>query len=319
MPLSTDGSLAPSVVGVAPHLRIDVTQSMLARLVPKYRFLKDAQNATLPRTSPDVIQWRRRNRIVVSDPTDHQLTEGVTPDALTRSTDAIKATIYQFGGYLTMTDKTEIMAMDPLLMLDMDDLTTFQAEVEDTYVREQIKAGTNVFRVNARASRGAIVSTDVLDDLTLKKAVAFLRNQNVPTFPDNTYHAIIPAYATFDLFNTDGYKNTGYYQKADDIKNGTVEKLYGVTFMDTSLAIKFTGAGSGSIDVYGTVVYGPGAFGAPDYKSMASRFINKPVGSAGAADPLDQRGSRGTKSALGAKILDENKMVRIEHALGFSG
>jgi N4-gp56 family major capsid protein len=43
--------------------------------------------------------------------------------------------------------------------------------------------------------------------------------------------------------------------------------------------------------------------------------IVKAVGSAGTADPLNQRGTSGWKASLAAKILQQLFMVRLEHAV----
>jgi N4-gp56 family major capsid protein len=45
------------------------------------------------------------------------------------------------------------------------------------------------------------------------------------------------------------------------------------------------------------------------------KMIVKPLGSSGSSDPLDQRGSIGWKANVVAKILNQDWLVRIEHAL----
>jgi N4-gp56 family major capsid protein len=42
--------------------------------------------------------------------------------------------------------------------------------------------------------------------------------------------------------------------------------------------------------------------------------IIKPLGSAGSADPLDQRATSGWKAITTTKILNDSWIVRIEHA-----
>lgn len=75
-------------------------------------------------------------------------------------------------------------------------------------------------------------------------------------------------------------------------------------------------------DVFGTVVYGPGAWGTVSIDGMqggqqvgAASFavIIKPVGSAGSADPINQIGSIGWKAAVVNVILDQDRIERIEH------
>lgn len=76
-------------------------------------------------------------------------------------------------------------------------------------------------------------------------------------------------------------------------------------------------ADSKGIDVHGTLVFGADAYGVIDIAGgSALRTIIKPCGSAGAADPLDQRSTVGAKvDAYAAAILNNLWIVRIEHAV----
>ena len=62
--------------------------------------------------------------------------------------------------------------------------------------------------------------------------------------------------------------------------------------------------------VYSTVILGKNAFGTAGDKQV--QLINKPIGSAGTADPLDQRGTIGWKGYRFMKIIEQTKMLRIE-------
>ncbi len=70
------------------------------------------------------------------------------------------------------------------------------------------------------------------------------------------------------------------------------------------------GAASGR-PVYSTLVLGDNAYGVTDPKGTLEN-ITKPLGSAGSADPLNQRSTMGWKSYHAAKILVNEYMVRIE-------
>lgn len=71
------------------------------------------------------------------------------------------------------------------------------------------------------------------------------------------------------------------------------------------------------LDIHGTLVFGADAYGVIDVNGGgALRTIIKPCGSAGAADPLEQRSTVGAKvEAYTATILNNLWMVRIEHAV----
>ena len=70
-------------------------------------------------------------------------------------------------------------------------------------------------------------------------------------------------------------------------------------------------------DVHGTLVFGADAYGVIDVAGKgALRTIIKPCGSAGSADPLDQRSTVGAKvEAYTAAILNNLWIVRIEHTV----
>ena len=70
------------------------------------------------------------------------------------------------------------------------------------------------------------------------------------------------------------------------------------------------GAASGK-PVYSTLVLGDNAYGVTDPNGTLEN-ITKPLGSAGSADPLNQRSTMGWKSYHAAKILVNEYMVRIE-------
>lgn len=75
-------------------------------------------------------------------------------------------------------------------------------------------------------------------------------------------------------------------------------KIYGAEGMDEKRFI------------YSTVIIGKNAFGTAGDKT--TEIINKSLGSAGTADPLNQRGTVGWKSYRFFKILEQSKMLRIE-------
>lgn len=316
---SSSSAIAPSTVGISPHLHKFMRRDLLSRVVPKLLYAKDAEPNSIPKGMSNVFQARRRNRIVPASAAAHQLTEGVTPAPLTPETDQILVTVYQYGGWINATDVADQISYDNLMQADIKDLGDFCGEVIDISVRENIVAGTQVIFANGRANRAAVAAGDNLTDTEIKKAAAVLRNLNVPTFPDGTYHAIIPSLSVYDLFGTDSWKLKGYYQQASDIEKGKLGDLFGVRFMDTSLAKVFTAAGSGGVNVYATLVYGPGAFASVDLPGLNQDVIIKTVESGGADNPLNQRGSRGTKASMGSVIQDNKRIVRIEHTLGYSG
>lgn len=71
-------------------------------------------------------------------------------------------------------------------------------------------------------------------------------------------------------------------------------------------------AGAKGRDVYSTLFIGEDAYGVTTIEGGGLQNIVKAKGSAGTADPLDQRSTQGWKAIKGATILTEAYMVRLE-------
>lgn len=79
--------------------------------------------------------------------------------------------------------------------------------------------------------------------------------------------------------------------------------------------------GDGSLDgstVYSTLVIGANAYGVTELENGGLEHIVKQLGSAGTADPLNQRASAGWKATKTAERLVENYMIRIESCSSFA-
>lgn len=78
-----------------------------------------------------------------------------------------------------------------------------------------------------------------------------------------------------------------------------------------------TGGGASGVNVYGTLIYGQDAFGNVELGGNGKnvKVIINPPGSAGADDPLEQRGTIGWKvKGFTCVILQDSFIVRLEHS-----
>lgn len=78
------------------------------------------------------------------------------------------------------------------------------------------------------------------------------------------------------------------------------------------------GAGADGSAVYAVICLGKDAYGTTTVEGGGLQHIFKPKGSAGTADPLDQRWTMGWKALHVAERLDESRMLRIECGSTFS-
>lgn len=73
-------------------------------------------------------------------------------------------------------------------------------------------------------------------------------------------------------------------------------------------------SGASGRDVYSTLILGANAYGVTEISGGGLEFIAKQLGSAGTADPLNQRATQGWKCTRVCKILVDEYMVRVETA-----
>jgi len=138
----------------------------------------------------------------------------------------------------------------------------------------------------------------------------------IDTIPVNAcFIGLVHPNTTFDLKQDSAFVPVENYPSQADVMPGEVGKLDEVRFIESTYSKVFTAAGSGGIDVYATLVFGADAYGVSRLSGKAMELITKPLGSAGTADPLDQRASAGWKGWFTSVILNQNFMVRLEHAV----
>ena len=242
------------------------------------------------------------------------LTEGVTPDGKSLSVSTITATVNQYGDFITQSDVLELTTIDNTI-LEATKLLGRQAGITlDTVVRDVLNSGTNVTycpKVGADGTETAVTSRASLDttsQLTVKviqQVVAKLRGQNAPTI-GGKYVAIIHPYVAYDLMRDPDWIEAHKYATPTNLYEGEIGEVAGVRFVQTTEAKVYEGG------VFSTLFLGEGAYGVTEITGGGLQTIVKQKGSAGTADPLDQRSSVGWKAIKTAEILIPNYLVRVE-------
>ena len=250
------------------------------------------------------------------------ITEGVTPDGKSLSVSTITATVSQYGDYITQSDVLELTSLDNTILEATKLLGRQAGATLDTVVRNVMHSGTNVTycpKVAADGTETAVTSRAGLDNtcqLTVKviqQVVAKLRAQNAPTI-NGKYVAIVHPYVAYDLMRDPEWIDAHKYAKPDNLYEGEIGEVSGVRFVQTTEAKIYSGG------VFGTLVFGEGAYGVTEITGGGLQTIVKQKGSAGTADPLDQRSSVGWKAIKTAELLIPNYLVRVESkSATFSG
>ena len=241
------------------------------------------------------------------------LTEGVTPDGKSLTVTAETATVSQYGDYITQSDVLELTALDNTI-LEATKLLGRQAGITlDTVVRDILHSGTNVTYCpkvangaeTAVTTRAGLDATCQLTVKVIQQVVAKLRGQNAPTI-NGKYVAIIHPYVAYDLMRDPEWIDAHKYANPTNLYEGEIGEIAGVRFVQTTEAKIYDGG------VFGTLFLGDGAYGVTEITGGGLETIVKQKGSAGTADPLDQRSSVGWKAIKTAKILIPNYIVRVE-------
>jgi N4-gp56 family major capsid protein len=288
-------------------------RALLERLSPNLAHDKGAREDSVDKNSGLTVNWRYIAPLAAATT---PLTEGVTPAGSALSITASTASLSQYGDFVEYSDVLDLAGIDPVAT-ELVELLGEQAGLTiDTVIRDVVAAGTGVQYAAGRTSRATIASTDIMTATEIRKAVRTLRAANVKPFAGGDYYGIVHPNTAFDIQGDTLFVNVKLYGRPEDIEAGELGRLWGVRFFQTSNAKVFAGAGAGGIDVYATLIYGQGYFGAVDIRgSRKPEVLIKQLGSAGTADPLSQRATVGWKCMFATKRLNESCCVRIEHAV----
>lgn len=301
-------------------------RSMLKAARPLLLHLKWGQVRDIPKGNSLVIKFRRYSLLSAATTA---LSEGVTPSGSQLSVTDVTATVAQYGDYVTLTDLLLLTTLDPVLTETADVLGQQAGNTLDQLCRDVIIAGTTIQYASTSSSRATVASSMKISRDEIREAVRTLQSNDAkkvtrmvnPSTGFNTspisaaYVGIVTENTLYDLKDAQGWTPVEEYASQKDVMEGEVGKLDDVRFVMTTNGKIFSSAGASSIDVHGTLILGQDYYGISRISGAAMKNIIKPLGSAGTADPLDQRSTSGWKATFVAKILNENFAVRIEHAV----
>ena len=277
------------------------------------------QKHPIPKNGGKIIEFRKYDSLPKALT---PLTEGVTPNGQKLSMSVITSNVQQYGGYIELSDILLLTAIDNNLVQATKLLGSQAGRTLDTITREVLNGGTNVQYAEGQvAARNALVGGQASGNhyLTVdavRRAVRFLKVMNAPKINGN-YVGIIHPDVSYDLMSDPKWVNVKTYSDPDGIYEGEIGKIEGVRFVETSEAKVFEGAGASGVDVYSTLILGADAYGVTEITGGGLEHIVKQLGSAGTADPLNQRATAGWKATKTAERLVEQYMVRIETASTF--
>lgn len=171
------------------------------------------------------------------------ISEGITPDGRALDMTSITADLKQYGDYVAGSDLLDLTAVDQVLDETFELLGDQAGLTLDHITRDIIHKGNSVQYANSKASRYLLTSSDVLTSAEIKKAVRTLKRNKAKPFIRNGkpyYVAIIDQDSAYDLMNDEQWQKVAEYQNAEKIEEGEIGKLFGVVFVETPEAKRFS-------------------------------------------------------------------------------
>lgn len=300
---------------------------LLERALPALVHTRFAQVRDIPRNSgTNVIKFRRYGSLTANTTA---LTEGVTPAGTSLSVTDITATVLQYGDYVTLTDVVEYETYDPILTETADILGEQAGDSTDRLMRDVLAAGTTIQYASTATQNSDITAAMKLNRAEVKEAVRTLRGNNAkpvtsmidPSTGYNTvplgrsYIGIVSPETAFDLDDATGFTPVENYPNRSTVMEDEIGSLANVRFVMTTNAYVNAGAGNGGVDVHYTVIFGQNAYAMTRISGETLKNIVKPLGSAGTADPLNQRATSGWKLTFAGKILNNDYLVVVRHGV----
>ena len=308
---TADNNTTPPLNDLSPTMKTFYKTSLLENARNEHYFNQFGQRQPLPKNNGKKVEWRKFDTFAKALT---PLTEGVTPDGNKVNMTKIEKEIAQYGDYTTVSDRLELEAVDPIITAITEEHGAQAGDTLDTITRNEVITGTNVIYAGGQASRASLTSAHKLTPALVNQAFTFLKKMKAPTI-NGCYIAIIHPSVAYDLRESTEWLDVHKYAQPAEIYNGEIGKLHNVRFIEsTEQKIWVTTNGA----VYATTFFGKDAWGIIDPTAESLEVIVKQRGSAGTADPLDQRSTVGWKASHAAKILYQERLVRVESGSFYS-
>lgn len=284
------------------------------------------QKRPIPKNGGKRIQFRRYASLPKAL---KPLTEGVTPEGRKLSATAVEAEVNQYGDFVCLSDVLDLTAIDNNVLEATKAVGRQAGLTLDTITRNVLQSGTNVFycpKVGANGVQTPVTDRSGLDKTctltvdVVKKVAAMLKAANAPKI-DGDYVCILHPYVAYDIMSDPRWEEMHKYTTPENMYQGEIGRIAGVRFVETSEAAVYKGAENScptGLAVFGCLFIAQGAYGVTEVTGGGLQTIIKQLGSAGTADPLDQRSTVGWKALQTAEILMEPYMVRVECCSAFS-
>lgn len=319
----------------------------LERLEANLVYDKYGEQRPLPENQGNVIVWHRLNNPIAGT----VLTEGSSPAASVVSAQKVSATLVFYGDLRSISDQVTATAVCPVVEETVQALGYGAALTKDNIIQLAIGFGsaTSAGLTNSPSTKipslfsqgfplmdgntntvtwptSGIVSPwlggtySVIPTIAhIRQCVTALKNLNAIPFENNLYKGIIHPVESDFVRRDSTFPTWMAYNNLQAMTKGKLGVIERVDFEESSNAMTSSvlasawslGYFSGGGTVYGTLIFGKGAYGVTKLGAKDAK-INVTTG-ADKTDPLNQYTLIGYKLAMAAKILNPSAGIILSH------
>lgn len=299
-----------------PAVRDYYDRLLLMTAYPTLVHAKFAQKRILPEKMGDTIVFRRYARLpTVPIP----LVDGVTPPGSPLSVTDIKARVDFFGNFVTITNQVQLTVEDRVLNESARLLAQNLAQTIDEVTRDVLASTSSVLQCSngtngntptelTKADIDTAVKTLLGNDAEMISEVVVGRDAFGTSPVRPAFWAYIDTDLLDDLEAVANFLHSANYPNQQTVLDSEWGATGNVRWLYTSVG----SVSSASPAVYNNFIIGKEAYAVVHLRSETGEFYVEPLGSAGSADPLHQRGSVGWQHPFVARILNDAFMLNLE-------
>ena len=320
----TTGKLSANILAVYDRM-------LLKRATANQVFDRFGQAKSIPANSntKEAFAYRYKNILPATTPlAEYDGTNIKTGNKIIR--EEVKYAVAHYGDYITYSDELDLYDLDNIRSSFLDILGDQASLTVDTIRRDALRGGTNVVYSDGATTRLEVA--DGLKKLTDNDFVIMqlkLKNQRAKKFTEvikgtdkvgtqpirSAYIGIVDPATTEDLRLLSNWKNVETYasfEQAMEDEVGSKGDFRIIESYNNDPVVQVNTAVA-DVNIYLSLFMGKDAYTTATLRGKQGiRTIVKPLGSAGADDPLEQYGTIGWKAITGCAILNEAWLIRAE-------
>jgi N4-gp56 family major capsid protein len=300
---------------LAPAVREYYDRLLLMTAYPALVHTRFAQKRVLPEKEGDTIVFRRYSRL---DTVPIPLVDGVTPPGAPLSATDIKARVDFYGNFVTITNQVELTVEDVTLNKAARLLAQNMAQTMDEVTRDVLASTSSVLQCSNGTNSGTPTELSKADlDAAIKTLLGNDAEMISEVITGTDAFATSPVRPSFmgyidtdlldDLENVSNFLSSANYPNNQRVMDDEWGSTSNIRWLYTSVG----SVSNAATPVYNNFIIGKEAYAVVHLGSERGKFYVEPLGSAGSADPLHQRGSVGWEHPFVARILNDAFMLNL--------